>query len=296
MAISIDAHALTTLGSAKRHMSITSSDDDLLLVGLINQVSVRVETITGRRFRARDWRVWVHLGRGYSIVLPQYPVVYVNRVALGSQNVMTVSYSGTAIRASVQVYRTETGETGGIRLVSYSTTGARTTTELTAAANASTSAMATAISAVSGWTSTALVNVPTSDLSPRSGYDAKSIAVNIDAPDTDDDGYSVDYDSGVIEWSVSNPFATYVDAWGGSSAIRPILVECRLGYETIPADIELACNELVHQAFNGRKRDHNVSSESIGDYSYTLADQMKIGDDIRSRLAEYRRISVSGMV
>lgn len=55
------------------------------------------------------------------------------------------------------------------------------------------------------------------------------------------------------------------------------------GYATIPGALQKATCLLADILFNGRGRDSSVQSETIGQYSYTLADAAKV-DSIRYSL------------
>lgn len=290
MAVSVDTNALTDLPSTKQWLGITTTSDDLLLTLLINRISARIERLTNRKFKARDWRFWLSAKNGNELTIPQYPVIYLNRIAYGSETALSVTYSGADIRATVQVYRDEEGSTGGVRLVTYNSSGTRSTSELTAASNASTSALATAITAVSGWTGTADVNIPSPDLFPTAGQDADERTVELNYPDSDEDDYRVDFDTGLVQLVKSSRFGSFSDTLIGG--FQSYLVEARCGYETIPDDIEWVCHELIADAFSGRRVNRNLASESIGDYSYSLANRVQLTDDQMAILAAYKDIPI----
>ncbi len=295
MATTKDINSLTTLESLQSHLGVASSSNDLLLTSLINQISARIETITGRRFNARDYRLWLNTHHRHDLVLPEFPIIYINRVATGAQNVLELKYNGSDIRASANVFRNDEGQTGGIRLVQTDSSGAVTKTVSTAAANLTTSAMATTIAALSDWTATALVNVPTLDLHPSSGQSALANTVFFTAPDSDESDYRVNHENGIIELTTSGNLPTGLQFGNTRSGFQSALVECRLGFETIPVDIELIANQLISQAFSLRSKDTNVISENIGTYSYTLAARVNVDADTNSRLMLYKDIRMGGV-
>jgi len=295
MAFEVDANALTTLDSVKRHIGVSGHDDDALLITLINQLSGRIEDLAnGRKFKARDWRFWLTMKHSRTLLIPQYPVIYVNRIAHGAQDALSVSYSGSAIRATAQVYRDSEGNTGGIRLVSYDSSGARTTNELTVASNGSASAMATAVTAVSGWTGTLVQDTPSADLHPTGGVDAKSRTVNFTYPDQDDSNYRIDYDTGRVRLVHDQAVGFDLGSKNLTSSFQGFLVEARCGFETIPAQIVWLANELVSQAYKSKPLNRSLASESLGDYSYSLASGVQIGDEYRELLMPYTDLAVGG--
>jgi len=288
------SNALTNLTNVKTYMDIKSSDTDGVLDRLIDQITARIERIVDRKFKARDYRWWLTTNQERLLTVPQWPLIYVNRVAHGALNAMSVDYSGAGIRATIQVFRDDTGETTGVRLVSYSSSGVRTTSELTDADNGSVNAMVTAIDAVSGWDATELVNVPTADLAPTGGMDAKNQTAYFTYPDQDDSDYRVDYDTGQISLSFTNAFDAVWREDRLPITYQGLLVEARAGYETIPDDIELTAIEMVSSIFSSRSVNQNIASESIGDYSYSLS-SVPMNEQQLARLETYKAFKVGGV-
>lgn len=67
------------------------------------------------------------------------------------------------------------------------------------------------------------------------------------------------------------------------------------GYETVPKDLEHCANRLVVSLYNSKTASGPLSSESIEDYSYTLAsgeDAARSLDSSHSVLSRYRRIVI----
>ena len=48
------------------------------------------------------------------------------------------------------------------------------------------------------------------------------------------------------------------------------------GYSPIPADLKMACYRLTDLAYSARGRNYGLQSESLGGYSYTNADPVKL--------------------
>jgi hypothetical protein len=112
----------------------------------------------------------------------------------------------------------------------------------------------------------------------------------------DSSTYRVDADSGLLSRIdvARNRFASYNATYlgqGGDFKPSPrfeegfnnFTVVYVAGYATIPGALQKACCLLADMLFNGRGRDMAVQSETIGQYSYTLADQKRV-DDIRISL------------
>ena len=55
------------------------------------------------------------------------------------------------------------------------------------------------------------------------------------------------------------------------SALQSTLIEYSAGYTTTPDDIHQACLVLAGTMYLSRKSDTSLQSESLGDYSYSMA-------------------------
>lgn len=285
--VSLDSRALTTLASAKRHIGIGVTTHDTILTELINIWSDRIEGIAGRRFAAANYCEWHREDPANSYAVQNYPIIYINRVALGMSEALRVTYTGTGIRANVQVFHDGEGQNGGVRLRSLSTGGSWTETNKTFADSATVAALVTAIDAVSGWDATQTVNVPTAELAPIGGQDALNTNVSLLYADDNSQEYQVDHATGLIDIR-----AGYRQS--AASHDRNVMIEYRGGYAAIPDDVSGICNELVAQAFATRSLNTALGSESLGGYSYSLADQVTISDGIDARLRSLSDVAVGG--
>jgi len=112
----------------------------------------------------------------------------------------------------------------------------------------------------------------------------------------DSSSYRVDADSGLLSRIdvQRGRFASYSASYlgqGGDFKPSPrfeegfnnFTVVYVAGYATIPGALQKATCLLADMLFNGRGRDLSLQSETIGQYSYTLADQTKV-DAIRMSL------------
>lgn len=306
--VTLSQYALTTLGDLKTYMNISATTYDSALTLMINAMTDRIERLAHHKFKARNYRHRVN-GRNSNILpLPEYPVISVNRLAYGNGDAIRVTYSGSAIRANISVADSL------CRLQTISSTGTTTTSDLdlTSTSYDTTSELATAISAVSGFTATTVQNIPSLDLHFMPGVSLKDgtfgRTASLTYPDRSDVQYSLDVDTGVVMLQ-STPLNQYIfDGFTGQTihsfatdygrngfmdrGHRRFLVEYRAGYETIPDDLAQVCRELVSEAFNLGRKDPSVKSESLGDYSYTLADAVQITDGQRQRIAQWSKLAI----
>jgi hypothetical protein len=289
--VSISPYALTTLASVKRRLEIDDSSSDTILSELINQVSALIERVTGRNFKARDYRKWLNGNRQRELRLPQYPVQGSPRIAFGSANAMSLTYTGSGIRANAGVYRDpETADAGGLRLISYNTSGVKTSTDLPFTTYGSVSALVTAANLISGWSATTLINQPSLDLHPSGSEDAKGRTVTLTYPDLNDYTFSVNYDNGTIQFNAysggASPYWSHYHVHPRMPrAFQYILAEWRGGFETIPADVNLLCNEIVADKYFEGQFGRGITEVRLGPGLLKL-DQSEI-DDIREQLKGY---------
>jgi hypothetical protein len=289
--ITLSSYALTTLESAKRYLRITDTSDDTLLTELINQVSAEIERICGIQFKARDRRERLNGTYQRCLVLKQSPVISINRLSWGYGPALTVGYSGSAISASVAVSDT------ALKIVSTASSGTVTTNTLLFTDYPTASLLVAAINAVSGWAATLTIDVPSADLNPLGGSDAKSRSVILTYPDRADITYHVDYQAGLIElvgWQFPFPLTGRTPSGYGGVPVFPgghqyILVEYRAGYESIPDDVMRICNRMVQDAFYEGLTQRSIVAATLGPFSWKASEVQ--ASDIRDSLAYYIDLS-----
>lgn len=282
--VSIDSRALTTLASVKRHLRITATTDDTLLTELINQVSDKIERITGRRFAAANYSEWADCDCDAAVTVRNRPIVRVNRVRSYPEDAISASYGGSGVEAAVIVTYDEEGQNGNVRLYSITAAGTETTTDLSMATYPTLSTLVTAMDAVSDWTVSriATADAPSNSLLPMNGIDAKSGTAYLQWASSFESGYRVNHRQGAI-------------VFGGMKE-GMIQIQYRGGYETIPDDVARVCNELVAAAWHAGTVNPILQSESIPDYSRSLADTTKLNEAQQNILAAYQSVSVGGLV
>ena len=280
--VTIDSRALTTLASVKRLMNISVTTYDTILTELINQVSDRIERETSRRFAAANYSEWTDLYDDSAMTVRNRPIIRVNRVRSYCEEAISAKYTGSGIEAAVIVTYDEEGQNGNVRLYSVSAAGTETTNDLSMATYPTLSTMVTAMDAVSDWT-VSRVSGPdgqVTSLVPHNGMDALNTTAYLMWASSFENAYRINHRLGIV-------------VFGGCKS-GMVQVQYRGGYETIPDDIAGVCNQLVQSAYFAGLHDGNLSSESIPDYSYALADQVKITEAQRSILDAYRNVAVGG--
>lgn len=286
--VTLSAYALTTLAGVKRHMNISATTYDTKLTELINFVSAQIETICGRKFVARNYR-HRHDGKCQErLVLRARPVQHITRITYGSANAMTLTYTGSSVRASASVYRNpESPDAGGVRLNTVNSSGVATSNNLTFADYPSVSLMVAAIGGISGWSATTLIDMPAADLQPSGGQNALNSTVTFTYPDQDADSYTVNQDSGIVQFDNLSSYP-----WPDEDRSRRfwkqhqgVLVEYRAGYETVPGDVELITREMVKEVFGLSTENTAVKSSSLGPYSVSFNDKQT--EKVKTSLSAY---------
>lgn len=305
-AICPDSCAKTTLTAVKRQTNIAAgtSAHDARITEIINAVSARITTLLGgREVCAKDYAQWLDGYGSDQITLPQWPVIRLNALASGSARALTVQYTGSDVRATAQVTTT------GLQLTSWGTGGATATsvpwTSSTSGATVyeTVGEVVTQINDnVTDWTATLVTDGPSSWLRPSAGRDAKTAAMTLYAPDCLDHDAEVQHATGLVQFrsggAGSRPAAgmglggTYLGD-GSPMGGMAVLADYRAGFETVPADIEQMAREMVAEIFDRSFRDSALQSESLGGYSYTLADGLAINDRWSAVIDRYTREAVA---
>lgn len=283
-ATTLSSYALTTLASAKRHLRVTTTADDTLITECINAATDKIEQICGRYIMARAFTERYESVAHGRLHLRQYPVNVVYRIMHCLENVVSVSYSGTDIVANVAVTETD------VRLRNVSSAGTTTdTTSLLFATYPTTTLLAAAISAVSGWTATAIKSVPSTDLWPNFGHNADDVTTYLEAPTTAVDDYSLDPRLGIMRIAYGTG-----GRWADMPYIANVSVQYNAGVSTAPDSLCECCNEIAAAYYKEGQMNPNVQSESLGDYSYVraLMSTISIDDRIVKRVSEHARIDV----
>lgn len=307
--VTLSSYALCTLDEVKRDLGITDSTSDTALTEDINHVTGIVERVTGRKFKAREYRERYSADFTGELLL-RYPVLKVRKVAYGYANAASISYSGSAVQTSASVYNdNETATSGGLVLQTVSAAGTETTSDLAFASYPSVSTLVAAVAAVSGWTATTIADGPSYDLNPDVVESPDERTVYLTYPDQVLSRYRVDHKTGILRFADSDdlvwlraggdarrygrgyPYVGRADKPLLPSGEQHILIKYRAGYETIPDDVNAVARELVRVRYYERQTDPSITSITLGPYSATFSRGEGI---VRDKLANY--IDAGGFV
>jgi len=287
--------ALISLADAKRYLGKDDddTDDDRLIDICVLQASVMIRQELGCDILDTVYTKELHDGDGGPyLYLNNWPLIEVRRAAIGRDDALRVTYAGTGSHARVLVNNTE------VR-IRYAEDGTWTDTGFALSDYATVDALATAITAVSGWTGTALDNFddyPASELLRAPAKDANGENVDCEVAETSETDYEIeDMDRALLY----NP-----RYW--SSGHGNVCVDYRAGYarEDLPEPLQAAAAELTAMLWNLSKKDPTLRSEKIGAYSYTVADRLdaifsasgetSVSNMLGPKIDNYRRLLLWG--
>ena len=213
----------------------TGNDD--LIHAILTEAEGFVSTWCRRTFESTSYSLEKYNGRGYRVInLNNYPVTTVDRVAVGTRNVVNIKNTNSSSSASVTVLPT------GLRLVLDGTADATVIW-------ATYTTVATVVSAVnaigSGWNATTSSSIydsfKSTDLITQYGsscIDGRIIYLSI--PDLAEPEIDVDLDRGQIRL-IS----------GFSKGYKNVFVDYTAGYtdQNMPDDLKLAVKILVQYVY-----------------------------------------------
>lgn len=253
--------ALITLTRAKEFIPNFPDDDDTVLTSILNASSELIEKWCNRTFASETYDQ-LYDGTGYRhLLLEVYPILSISRIATSPTEVIRISNAGSGVsRATVRVTST------GVVLTSVAS-AVTTTTTLTFATYTTLSALATAVSAVSGWTATA-----TDPYSTWASADLRAVQGAFNAASSRQVGLIVHTDE-LSEYSLREDIGEVYNPYGFSRGYKNWRVVYTAGFTAVPEPIQQACAELAAATYNARNVNPNLQSESLGQYSYTVAAQ-----------------------
>lgn len=270
--MAIDANSLVTLADFKNYAGITVGTDDVLLQQTIDRASAVVRSYCGRNFVEQTYLEVRDTYGQERLALKQSPLTVVRFVGVGWDSAMTVqSTIASDAFASVSM----NGE--HLHLYRVTSTGSTTQTTVALASHDTTNELATHINTVTGFSASALLNVPSVYLRKLVGRDLKNSVAYLEAPTDSLYDYQADLTAGIL---YGKQLALY----------RSMLIDYTAGYATIPLDVQQATMIIAARIFNGRKRDTGVQSESLGGYSYSLRGSSEVDAEAKELLMPHRRI------
>lgn len=279
--MAVDAYALVSLATVKTYTGVTG--EDALLEALIDAISDRIETFCGRLFLTRTHKEWYDSNGTTELLLNNYPIIEVDRVAIGRTDALYIECTATdASRAYARMNYDDTLDltiTGG-------TSAGTTSLTLSDAANDTLTELIAVIGATSGWDATLLYVADaaglhvSADLVPTIGLECLSPArATFQIPDAAVSEIEMDRDMGLLR------FMSAV-----STGSRYIRVEYTAGYAAIPDDLELLAAQAVANAYNWLKADGSLESEKIGTYAYKrMPNSAWLTKPLRDELSLWRR-------
>lgn len=283
---------LTDRNSFKRYAGIKGTSNDALIDALIDAGTKRIERLAGRKFCATDYREWQD-GPDAELRMRNWPTIRVDRVMTGECPALKLKYTGSDILATVTVFQDAEHETTGIRLSTLSAAGTSTNTEKLFANFLTVSLMVAELNSIADWTVSQPGNDWTIlDLHPLSNLDALGMDVHLTRPDQLCQ-YRVNSRAGLIELEHLRDATIHM---GMNPYARPhrnhraILIVYRAGFDTIPTDVEQMANEFVQFMFAGRQNTGQVTQETIGEWSYTLANNAELTETQMNILRPYMEL------
>ena len=287
--MAVGPYALTSLANLKSWLGITTSTDDAVLEAAIDRATSRIESYLERNIRSRTYAEW-RSGEGVDTIrLYQWPVSQVTSVFSGNIAVMTIGVRNSSfLRASIAVNQ----ETPTPAVVATYTDQAGTTTasSIPFATYPTVSDVATQINATGAYAATVTKNIRAAQMRPRAGADCVLASMTLYGADTPSE-FTYDYERGRL--TIDRSWFAY---WPLQKGVMPnvaksILIEYTAGYATVPDDIEQAAIEVASMLYRDRRRDGNLQSESLGDYSYSRATVAEMNAKLDALLERWKEIN-----
>ena len=282
--------AITSLQALKRYLRLTTTDDDRMLVELLDAATSRIETFCQRTFVTASYKQFIDGSGPAQIMLPNFPVTAVRRLGWSRKNAISVTAStATDLRATVEV------QNDAIVLKRWDSAGAEVETTIAFADYLTTALMATQIGTITGWTATADATILCDEMMRQGGQDALSQSAQLYYIDATDADYRVDEASGRIDmisgqsetqWYPFDPDAITFPRGAGN-----IFVDYDGGYAqaSVPPALQEIAWELVSATYHGGQHDPSIASESLDGYSYSTRNAMELRDDQMRRMDIWRR-------
>ena len=251
---------------------------------LLSQATDMIEKEIGYKVLSRDYTE-VCSGTGRQLLyLENGPVTAIKHVSCGTNAALTITYSGNAVKAVAYITTT------GVVLVT-TTAGVESETEILFTAQVSIDLMATAITAVSGFTAAVISDYggnKSSDLLQTGTHSVKNRIISFYIPT-----------EAIEEVYIGDDKFTLYNTFGWPTDMQSIRVIYTAGESSVPPGLEAACLELVKIMQGLLSQDLALQSENIGDYSYSTSDIVKnifgggvegVSNIIMTKISQYRRL------
>jgi hypothetical protein len=274
--MAVGQYALTTLAGLKAHLGITVSTYDTILEQYIDHASAKIERWIGRQIKLRNYFEWYGGNDVRSVRVKQYPINNVVGVYTGLAAAMTIASTVSSdVRLTVSINTDPLGTVSngtlapGITLTRTTTAGTTTIDTLTFTAYPTTTSLVAAINGITGYSATVTTAMRCAQLHPRAGGDIKMATVVLTGVDVSSEFVYDSYLGIVTIRQDAFPMASHNARY--PSALQSTLIEYSAGYTTVPDDIHQACLVIAGTMYLSRKSDTSLQSESLGDYSYSMA-------------------------
>ena len=275
--MAVGTYALTTLAGLKAHLGITVSTYDTILEQYIDHASAKIERWIGRQIKLRNYSEWYGGNDVRSVRVKQYPINNVVGVYTGLAAAITISSTVSSdIRLTISINTDPLGTVanGALApcavLTRTTTAGTTTTDTLLFSTYPDTTSLVAAINAITGYSASVSTAMRCAQLHPRAGGDIKMATVMLTGVNVSSEFV---YDSylGIVTIR-QDAFPTMASHSARyPSALQSTLIEYSAGYTTVPDDIHQACLVIAGTMYLSRKSDTSLQSESLGDYSYSMA-------------------------
>ena len=275
--MAVGTYALTTLAGLKAHLGITVSTYDTILEQYIDHASAKIERWIGRQIKVRNYFEWYGGNDVRSVKVKQYPINNVVGVYTGLAAAMTIASTVSSdIRLTVSINTDPLGTVAngvlapGVTLTRTTTAGTTTTNTLTFATYPDTTSLVAAINAITGYSATVTTAMRCAQLHPRAGGDIKMATVVLTGVNVSSEFV---YDSYLGIVTIRQDAFPTMRSYSARfpSGLQSTLIEYSAGYTTVPDDLHQACLVIAGTMYLSRKSDTSLQSESLGDYSYSMA-------------------------
>ncbi len=275
--MAVGQYALTTLAGLKAHLGITVDTYDTILEQYIDHATAKIERWIGRQIKVRNYFEWYGGNNVRSVRVKQYPINNVVGVYTGLAAGMTISSTTASdVRLTVSVNTDPLGTVAngvlapGVTLTRTTSAGTPSTNTLEFSSYPTTTLLATAISTYAGFSATATTAMRCAQLHPRAGGDVKQSSVVLTGVNVSSEFV---YDSYLGIVTIRQDAFPTMRSYSARfpSGLQSTLIEYYAGYTTVPDDIHQACLVIAGTMYLSRKSDTSLQSESLGDYSYSMA-------------------------
>lgn len=263
----------------------------ILLDGLISAASAAIERYCRRRFNACQYDELHHGSQSSALLLKNYPVLSVERVAFNPTVVLEIENTSTSNqRAMVQV-------TADSVKLTHTASGTSTVNEFAFSTYTTLSSLVTAIDAVgSGWDASTPISDfslwPSSDLKAIQGaFNAMNAKAGLRIHTEELSEYEVDMGRGLLTRGMTGLWGLVGDQirWEGGLNYWRIIYNA--GFGEVPEDVQEACAQFVSAMYFLAQRDPGLAQEQIPTV-ISRAQNEPMNATTKLLLNQYRRLRV----